>query len=378
VTKHRFVRFLVISLFMLLSFFLITGCWDRRELDELFVAYTAGIDISDQNPEMLSLTLTGPTVEEKAESPTIEATGQGKSVQDAIDNIQSKLYREVVFGHAQILLFGEDTARQDITPFLDAFDRDPDVRGTLLLGVTQGKSADILVNANLKQHPYIGILLKAMFEGAYRESISYSVNLREFYRDFNSGIIDPCMPYLILSPTEDQLLVNNLAVFQGGRLAGVLDRDESTAAMLLMDKMQQGRISLPIPDFSNNPFYKSSSIYINRSRRKITPYIQDGDIKIGVEIKITAYLIEHSPLRRIIPLPDLEQLNRLYEQKLKQDMQRMLAKLQEYQSDIAGIGEYVRIKFPERFVKSQWRKDFTNLEFDITVTVNIRRMGAAT
>ncbi|MGI6706005.1 MAG: Ger(x)C family spore germination protein [Clostridia bacterium] len=353
----------------------LTGCWDKRELEELFVAYTAGIDIDEKDSGILSFSLSGPTVEEKAEEANISVVSQGKSIQDAMINIQSKLYREVVLGHIQVLLIGEETAKEGISVFLDAFFRNPYVRGTLLLGITKGKASELLTESRLKQHPYTGIILKKLLQGSNREGISCRCKLVEFFRCLGIEGKDPCMPYLIISPARDQIIVNNIAVFRGDRLAGTLDRDESIAAMILMDKMNSGKMVIDLSKSGEESFLDSSAVNIYRTARKITALTEEDKVKIKVELKVTAELSEDPLYRKTISKALIDRQERLFEEKLKSDAIKTLKKLQAYKSDIVCFGEIIRARHPDFFQGKEWREIYANADFDIDVHFRIRRVG---
>jgi len=353
----------------------LTGCWDKKELEELFVAYMAGIDIADEGSGLLSFSLSGPTVEEKAEEPNISVVSQGKSIQDTMINIQSKLYREVVLGHIQVILIGEDTAKKGISALMDAFFRNSDVRGTLFLGVTKGKASDLLTETKLKQHPYPGIILKELLKGASREGIACRCKLVEFFRCINLEGRDPCVPYLILSPTKDQIIENRIAAFRGDRFAGVLDGGESITAMLLMHKMRSGKIVVDLSKSEKESFRDFRAVDIIRTARKITPQLEGEKVKFKIELKVTAELSEDPLYRKTISKEALDGQERLFEEKLKSDAIRTLKKLQEYKSDIVGFGEIIRARYPNFFHGQEWREVFANSEFDIHVDFLIKRVG---
>lgn len=353
----------------------LTGCWDKRELEELFVAYTAGIDIAEEGSGILSFSLSGPTVEEKAEEPNISVVSQGRSIQDTMINIQSKLYREVVLGHIQVLLIGEETAKEGISVFLDGFFRNPDVRGTLFLGVTKGKASELLTESELKQHPYTGIILKELLKGSNREGITCRCKLVEFFRCLGLEGKDPCMPYLMISPAKDQVLANRIAVFRGDRFAGTLDRDESIAAVILMDKMKSGKMVVDLSKSGEECFSDLSAVDIYRTSRKITPLVEGDKVKIKIEIKVTAELTEDPLYRKSISKDVIDQQEGLFEEKLKRDAIKTLTKLQEYKADIVGFGEIIRARHPIFFRGKEWREVFANAEFDIHVDFRIKRVG---
>ena len=251
------------------------------------------------------------------------------------------------------------------------------LRGTFILGVTQGKAEDIIIGVNLRNQPFVGIYLKELLRGANREGIAHALTLMEFYRYMNIDGIDPCMPYLMIAPTKDHILVNHTAVFRGDRFVGILEQDESIAVMILKNLVKEGRMAMDLSSSEEGGLHDSIAVDLYRTSRKITPMIDGERVKIKIEVKVTGQLLEHTLSERSLSYSSIKRQESLFGEKLKNDMKKALSKLQEYQADIVGFGEIVRVKYPEFFDKEKWREDFAGAEFDIDVDFWIKRIGTA-
>ncbi len=342
----RFFKLLII----VISLMLLTGCWDRHELDELLIPYVIEIDISEDNPHLVSVAITSPSIEETKE-PFIRMTDQGISIQNALYNLQTKLYRRMGLGHVQVILIGEETAKAGIAVFLDTFTRDADVRGGLRMAVVKGKASDFINNADVKQHPYLGIFLSGVLEGMKRDNISEDTTLPDFYRFLLADGREPTLPYLTLSPDRQQIIARQTAVFLDDRMVGILNRNQSKAFMTLKGSIGNQRIAVEFPRKSPGGFHYAAVLEERRNRVKVTPVI-DGDIvNFKVDVDMIMEIIEYTPSEATVIPSRLAQLKHAFEKEYKEWMEKVISQLQGYKADAVGFGEYVRVKYPRFFDK---------------------------
>ncbi|HHU63597.1 MAG TPA: Ger(x)C family spore germination protein [Clostridiales bacterium] len=367
----KFIKVLVI----VISLTLLTGCWDRHELDELLIPYVIGIDICEDNPKLVSVAISSPSIDE-TEKPFITMIDQGISIQDALYNLQTKLYRRMGLGHVQVILIGEETAKEGISVFLDTFTRNADVRGCLKVAVVKGRASDFINNADVKQHPYLGIFLSGILEGMKRDNISVDMTLAEFYRYLLADGREPILPYLNLSPDKQQIIARQTAVFLDDRMVGILNRNQSMALMILKGNMGNQRIAVEFPRKSPGGFHYATVLEESRHRVKVMPQINGDIVNFKVDVDMTMEIIEHTPSEATVIPPRLDELEHAIEKEYKERMENVISKLQGYKTDAAGFGEYVRVKYPHFFNKEKWQEDFSKAKFDISVNINIIRPGS--
>src|SRR5690625_2951278 len=135
---------------MLISVLNLTGCWDRRELDELAIVLSMAIDAGEKDGDLLiSYKIVNPAGGNQGDGGSDESSGagqmqsffilsgQGSSIVDANREIQLRLSRQLFFSQVQVILFGEELARQGVGPLLDHLERDGQLRRTMWIGVVE-------------------------------------------------------------------------------------------------------------------------------------------------------------------------------------------------------------------------------------------------
>jgi spore germination protein KC len=146
-TKLRWLHILLIPM-------LLTGCWDYMPLEERFIVNALGIDISEQRPREIIVTVMGTTYQKDNE--TIQA--EGKSISDAFHNIRHRMDKDMALSHIKTIIISDQVARQGILPYLDIFYRDPQIRSDGLITIVTGKANDYM-NEDKLSYPIDGAFI---------------------------------------------------------------------------------------------------------------------------------------------------------------------------------------------------------------------------
>lgn len=126
-------RILICILCLSLSFIL-TGCWNRKELNTLAVVQAIGIDKMEDGQINLTMQLLKPAAIKESSSQNKEGGVGGKSVGvitttgqtlfDAIRNVTRQVDRKLLFSQNKGIVIGEAAAKSRIAPLLDLVNRD--------------------------------------------------------------------------------------------------------------------------------------------------------------------------------------------------------------------------------------------------------------
>jgi len=116
------------------SLLILSGCWDRKELNEIALIRAIGIDRTEDGQVEVTLLQAIPQRAEDAGGG--EKTGgtqrvlsaRSINIPEAKAKLQQKLGREIFTGHQEVVVFGERMARTGIREALDYMARQPQVR----------------------------------------------------------------------------------------------------------------------------------------------------------------------------------------------------------------------------------------------------------
>jgi hypothetical protein len=165
-----------------------------------------------------------------------------------------------------------------------------------------------------------------------------------------------------------------MAVFNADKMVGYLDTGETRALSILLNKFVNGFLSVP------DPLAKTHLVTMNvRNGRapKITIDISGENPAINVNVLLEG---EITGLPTGIAYEKTEYLN-LLETQVSNTLQRqiadMLVRTQEWGTDVADFGYFIRPKFMTmgELQNYGWDRRFPQATFTIKVTTELRRAG---
>jgi spore germination protein KC len=368
-----------------------TGCWNRRELDTLAILMGMGIDKPEDSGNVL---LTAQIVK-AGEIKTPKSGGSGGSGgiggggggggQKAYWNLEStgdtvfsalrgfthESSRKVYLPHNQVLIFGQEIAREGLQKYIDFFVRDPETRLNVWVLVSKTRAGEIFdVKPEMENIPALDIA--DLIEAQKATSQTCIVRLRDFLGRLLSGTTAPIAPLVeVMGDGEDKtILISGTAVFKGDRLAGQLDKAETRGLLWAIGEVKSGIIEVDCPD-------GKASLEIIRASGKISPEVKDGRIYFKIEIKEEGNLGDQSCPEDLALPPGMEMLKREAAQAIKGEVMAALEKAREYNADIFGFGEAVHQKYPGQWkdLKSRWDEVFPHMEVEVDVEVKLDLTG---
>ncbi|MEG3036571.1 MAG: hypothetical protein RR832_03350, partial [Bacilli bacterium] len=165
-----------------------TGCWNYNELDDFAIVTGMGVD-KDKDGIILSVLIAngesmGASNKEGNSESTI-ITGKGKTISEAIINIETKSAKDLYMGHLNEIVIEDDLAFDSIYDIMDYLIRNPEVvKKYYVLIAKDNKSREILqVLSPLENFPSQNIAL--MVENSNKR-IGYVPNVTLFNFAFSA------------------------------------------------------------------------------------------------------------------------------------------------------------------------------------------------
>ncbi|WP_224723479.1 Ger(x)C family spore germination protein [Paenibacillus vietnamensis] len=368
---------------VLLILFLIpvlTGCWDRREIEERTSAVAIGIDLAENNPEMLEISVQIPIPIRIAGSSGSGSSGSGKgsvtvesatgrTVKEATQNLQKKLNQKLFFGHTRIITISEAAARRGINKLLDPFRRDPEIRRLLWPLIIKGRAIDSLrVSPHLEQIPTVFIM--TMIENGAKKGTVTQMNLGSLFISLTSPAKQPYLNYFQVKGNE--LKWSGLAVFKKDRMIGLLN-DKDAWALLRISENKNGSDITYVHEEDPSQLVTITTQFIGRDE-KITFNGQRVSVKIYIEME--SNLIEKTFGADLFQTKQIDAMEKEAEAHLAKITNRVVQKLQkDLNSDIIGIGDRLRAYHPSIWKKVDWERAFPQADIEVIFDVKIRNTG---
>lgn len=367
---------------------LLTGCWDRRELDELAVVSGMAIDI-DKETNQIKLTAqiikagevgksqggAGTSSSGKEAQAAYEVESTGNTIFDAIRNFTLQTSRKLYFPHNNIIIFSNEVAKEGLTPFIDFFIKDPETRNLVWVLVAEKNAGDILhVITDLEKIPASGIS-KLIKHRTVTSQIA-GVKMEDFISMLLSPTTAPVATYVktFEKAGEKKVFMQGTSFFKGDRLVGQLDKTETRGLLWIKGKVKSGILVI------KDPQANKISMEITKASSKIKPEISQGNYNIKVQIYEEGNIGEEMGN---INLSTTKMINYLEEQEnkvIKREIESVLKKAREYNTDIFAFGEAFHRKYPDKWkeIEAGWEAIFPKINVELEVSSHIKNVGLTT
>jgi len=389
-------RILALILLHIIVTLLLSGCWNRRELNELAIAVAAGVDWVDGRYRLtVQVAIPGQVTAKRSGGPQAPATlytAEGDTIFEAARRMTQISPRKIYFSHLRMFLMDEAMAREGIAKVLDLLSRDHEFRPDFYLVVTKGATAEetLKIMTSMETIP-ANKLYESLQISEKTWSPSMAVTLDELINDLISIGKHPVLTGLVITGNRDvgktrknienietpsQLKYSGLAVFKYDKLVGWLNERDSRNYRLVTGNVKSSVGFIPCKDKDEGKIIVETL----RTQAKMKGSMVNGrpemDVKIRMEGNIGA--VECSGLDLSQPAT-VKELEAEMEEDLKRSLESVVDKVQkDLKVDIFGFGEALRRSHPRewREMKEAWNdRYFPNLETHIHVDYKIRRTG---
>ncbi len=416
--RRRFLTVMFLIFVLLLS-----GCWSRREIDDLAIVTGIALDLGPDNKVHMTIQLVKPEVLAKraqggggggnADKAYWLLESHGLTFVDAVRKFNTLSPRQLFLAHNVIIIFGEDLARRGIASTLDRISRTKNLRRTIWVMVAKGKAREVL-EAELEPEYLSAVAIGHMIEGREVYSQSYGIDLKDFLRVLTGSSPNPVASRIELrkeftnrefwevdedgqgeagqgeedakehinkeartqgrEQAKKSVVLTGAAVFKKDKLMGWFDPTETRGLLWIQGKMRRGIIII------NGPEGEKMAFESIRSKSEVVPKIHQGKLIMRVKIDEENDFAEDMGFVPLTPenIPGIE---KKIAAAIQKDIEAALRKGQkEYKSDIFGFGAAVHRKYPQQWkaIKGRWEELFPQLEVQVEVKSKIRRRGMST
>ncbi|MEK5394374.1 spore gernimation protein GerC [Paenibacillus sp. VTT E-133280] len=388
-------RALLLCMVILVQVF-VTGCWSRRELNDLAIAVGIGIDkIGDQYQISAQVVLPSQIAGSKGGSPQSPVNlykATGHTVYEALRKITTLSPRKIYISHLRILVLGEALAKEGISDVLDFMSRDTDTRNDYFIVVAKDAKAEdaLKILTSLEKIPAVR-LFSSLETSEKQWAPTSTVTLGTLVTELVSKGKNPVLTGVVIngnvevgqtqknvetvdSPTE--LKYSGLAVFKKDKLIGWLNPEESKVYNYLTNKVKSTVFYIQCPEG------KKVSLDVFDARSKIKGSMHNDKPEISIEQHIESDLGEVQCRNLDLTEPKtITELEQIANQKVVDLFETTIKKVQqEYKSDIFGFGEVIHRSNPQAWKKLQdnWDQTFLNLPVSVKADIKIRLLGKVT
>ncbi|MFC5653294.1 Ger(x)C family spore germination protein [Paenibacillus solisilvae] len=367
------------SMMILFSLFVITGCWDRVELNDRAIMLGWGMDILEDGSYRGVAQFVVPSTAPKAEGgsskdqPYFVKTGIGKNILDAAEDMQRSNSRREFAGHRRAIFLGKRLAKHGLREVIDEYSRNSDLRlRSDVFIIKNGEALDMLNRpyplevvpsvAAIKAHEIIGIRPET--------------TLRDFLIAASGEESSPTLPLLEL--------INN-DHFGGWKLAGIaifneqlkmignLPDKEAKLRRWIIGGLKKKTLSVSMPEGKGNFVVDTVQL-----KSKIQPVINGKKVQINVMLSGKGVVRENNTNLDLSEPKNLRLLEETLNKEVEKSTLQMIKKVQKnLGTDIFKFGTTIHRQYPKEWktLKKNWSEEFAKIDVSVKVKINVQRVG---
>ncbi|MDZ5711931.1 Ger(x)C family spore germination protein [Jeotgalibacillus haloalkalitolerans] len=349
---------------------LLSGCWDQNLLKDVQLVYTVGYDVLEDGSEQT--TSVAPPVDEAIEEVNVLSTNEN-TVRDSRYHIDTLVAEHIDFSKLQVMILGNDLARDQIYPYIDVVYRDPKHHLNARMAMTDTSAKELLeqpIESQKNKSEY--------FAGLLESSEIINVIPKMTLQQACTILLDPgkdlFMPILIYREDLKRVEAVGTSLFSKDRYVDVyLDHDQSTLFNILRNETP--RILRLTKKFSEDEQPEVSNwMTIEMKDSKTNLKFKENPFSLSVEVKLKGAIAEYGP-DHLVGAEKLKSVEAWWEKTIKEDTEALFMILQENQSDILGIGRMTAALAPEEWDKDEWHQKFSELPIEVTVDMSLSSTG---
>lgn len=384
-------RILIITALLLLAIPTV-GCWNSVDINEKAIVAGAGIDKALEEGKIdVYVQLIIPGRVQNAAGSGSQATltpdavwvasATGNTVFNAIRDCSLKSGRKLLWSHSKVLVIGEELAREGIDKVMDLFERDHEFRRKTWVLISRGSAKDIM-EASPEYERIPVFEMDSIIRGYGATSKIAPQDLNKFLGKisskttcaFTAGIEEISSERLRRENKVSSFRLSGTAVFKNYKLVYWLDAYETRGLLFVTGKVESGIVEIKCPQEES----KTIAFEIIRAGSKIKPEIRDGELVITVEIHEEGNVGEGQFAGIDLTVPEnISLLEKRKADAIKKEVEGVIKKAQQFNTDIFGFGEAVYRKYPGEWkeMEKNWDEIFPRLEVQVKVDAKIRRTG---
>jgi spore germination protein KC len=360
--KKKGVRKISLLLTIILSTFVLSGCFSYRDINKLIFATSIIIDTDKDERPIIYVEGFKPyrsTAQGSEKGQRVLVKGTGKTAYEALRDVNLATSFKLNFTQYKALIFTKRAAQCGIDNYIDLFHRDQEFVIRPYLVVTSDSPEDLL-NTKIAASDYLGIALKDLIdnEGASTRAVRLALNEYLSRRLIGSETAVVTLVGIKKNQPEERIEIQGGAIFKDDKMMGMLERSDGQGYNFLMNTLKTGSLEISNPDQDNQ--FISLNVLNNRTT---TDIVYNGTtIKLKKKINVKTTIEEIQKQGRLTD-EVVKKITEKSEDNIKEACERVFEKYKEQDLDIFRIRETLERKYPKVTIEKPLK--ITELEVEV-------------
>ena len=382
-------RIIMMFLTFIIIIPIVSGCWDRNELNEVSLITGIGIDKGELKKYKLTVesvieTELSPKTGGKA-IPSIIFSVEGDMIAELVNKLNIGFTRRSIYSHVQVIVINEEVAKEGLLEFIDFMDRDREIRNEYNIVIAKGVSASDVLKVSYPLQKASSFKLNTQLDTMFQD---YGGAPNSKIRDFISAIIskgrEPAMTSVTIQGDAEKgkrksnmesiepdamVILSGTAVFKAMKLKGYLGIAESRYYLWTQNKIKSTSITAPCGE------NKFMTVRIFNSHTKVIARYKNGKPHIKISVTSEAQMEGTQCNDNMKKLETYEKYQNLIKKKMETGIEGTIKYVQKkFESDIFGFGEVMNRQDYKNFkkIKETWNEEFVKADIEVNVDIKIK------
>ena len=323
---------------------ILTGCWNYNELNDIALITSMSID-KENNNFLVSVGIANTNKDE-----ITLYSGNGKSISEAIKNIELYIPKKLYFGHLSVIIISDNIAKEGLERLSNYILRSKDIPKNTFLLISKDTQAKQILKSISPLDTFPSITISSKFLDINNNTQTTTFN--NYIQAIKKIGIEPIIPAVSLVQNEDKnkTKLDTIAIFKKDKLIKIATEKESKGINIILNK--QDEILIPIT--CNNTIIQTNKINTKTKFKNNTLYIN-----------VTA-----SGIIKELDCNNKETIKET-ENEIKKIIENSIKLSKENNTDILGFGNTIYKHNPKYYNKNI----FKNIKIKTKVKFNLNKEG---
>lgn len=363
---------------------LLTGCWDKVEINNRGFVIGLGIDKlkeeeKDEKSDRIKVSFKIPNVallgtkQTPTKEPSFYWEAEGETFDTVINEIQAKSPFDLELSHNKVIVLGKEIL-QDKALFrqvLDGIDRNRYFSRKMFMLVSKEEASD-LIGIRPNEQPLVGVYYSNMLSAAVSNGTVIDGALNKIIAEIQENE-STIFPLTTKTYNNKRIEIIGGVIVKNYEFKEVLNEPECRF-LNMMTKDNYNIIDIHV-NYKNVPV----SYKINSSESKVKVSEKDNKLLTDIYIKTEGDITQHELGIKGLIANDkgIRDIEKLSEQKIKDNVNRLVSKLQKNSLDVIGVKSTL-YKYNQplyKKVNEDFDQYFKNMKINVHVESKIRRIG---
>jgi len=419
------IRHKLFILFLAATLFLLPGCYDAQEIDDVVHITMLGIDKGRSNG--WRLTVQFPTLKDSGQSGGGGSSGNGgdgggggedggysaegysvvsvdaPSLHEGLDMLNASIQRRANFTQTHVIVLSEKLASTGLADHISQIINHYEIRRSAYLLLAKGSAHDF-IKAN---KPFIGSSLMKNYRIWIEQSRNTGyfpyVTLGAFYEDMVSPTSQAIMTIAAINDFsafsgdggkksaentpggsfkagqiprigDNKIELWGTALFSGDTMVSELDGDETRFLLMLRDEFTAGNLSIPAAEISEGII----SLNVRKARStKVSVKIIDSVPHVRVAVSLKGSLQNAQTSVEISDEAQVAELEKTCREYIKDRLGQLVEKCRKQNTDVFGFGDAAAMNFLtiRQLYDYDWNSRFKDSVVEVDVDLTIQHTG---